>query len=291
MSVRLRRLAADYDKVRACFDKDSRIRLLETIGDPPERYQFEYLVTGLQENLVTGELKRSNIFIVEIHLPGSYPRMAPQCKMKTPSFHPNIAPHAICIGDHWAAGESLADLIIRIAEMISFQSYNLKSPLNGKAAEWVEHNRDKIPLDKFDFASLLAKEPDITQNVSTRYVCSNCNASIPENEVTICVNGHVTCKNCRISCGQCGAALCASCDFLRCGICGEILCSKCASVCSECGAVACSKHSTKCQVCGKLFCVNCLVRCAKCKKIICLEHIHQVEFGGKRIILCNTCTL
>ena len=52
-------------------------------------------------------------------------------------FHPNIAPHAICIGDHWSAGEPLVALGIRIGEMIAYQSYNTKSPLNGEAARWV----------------------------------------------------------------------------------------------------------------------------------------------------------
>ena len=45
--------------------------------------------------------------LVEIVLPASYPRLPPQCRMLTPIFHPNIAPHAICVGDHWSAGEPL----------------------------------------------------------------------------------------------------------------------------------------------------------------------------------------
>ena len=39
--------------------------------------------------------------LVEIALPRNYPRVPPQCRMLTPVFHPNIAPHAICVGDHW----------------------------------------------------------------------------------------------------------------------------------------------------------------------------------------------
>ena len=71
--------------------------------------------------------------------------------MLTPVFHPNIAPHAICIGDHWNAGEPLWSMIARIGEMIAYQSYNTKSPLNGEAARWVESNLDKLPLDKTNF--------------------------------------------------------------------------------------------------------------------------------------------
>jgi hypothetical protein len=70
-------------------------------------------------------------------------------------FHPNIAPHAICVGDHWSAGESLRSIITRIGEMLAYQSYNVKSPLNGEAARWVEQNKDRVPLDR---VSLLVEE-------------------------------------------------------------------------------------------------------------------------------------
>ena len=68
-------------------------------------------------------------------------------------YHPNIAPHAICIGDHWSAGESLATLIARIGEIITFQSYNVKSPLNGEAARWAEQNVARLPLQKIDLTA------------------------------------------------------------------------------------------------------------------------------------------
>ena len=71
--------------------------------------------------------------------------------MLTPVFHPNIDPQKICIGDHWSAGQSLPMLITRIAEMISYQSYNVKSPLNARAAAWAEQNPDNLPLDRRDF--------------------------------------------------------------------------------------------------------------------------------------------
>jgi ubiquitin-protein ligase len=70
--------------------------------------------------------------------------------MTSPVFHPNIDPQKICIGDHWSAGQNLATLIVRIAEMITYQSYNVKSPLNGKAAAWAEANMERLPLEKVD---------------------------------------------------------------------------------------------------------------------------------------------
>lgn len=94
------------------------------------------------DRLVTAETH-----LVEIALPRNYPRVPPQCRMLTPVFHPNIAPHAIGIGDHWSAGESLASFIARIGALIAYQSYNTKSPLNGEAARWTSENLDRLPLD------------------------------------------------------------------------------------------------------------------------------------------------
>ena len=54
------------------------------------------------------------------------------------------------LGDHWSAGQSLAELIVRIGEMICYQSYNTKSPLNARAAAWVETHTGRLPLDGAD---------------------------------------------------------------------------------------------------------------------------------------------
>lgn len=150
MSVRLRRLEADRELVARCFRPDGPIRLLSATGDPPDRYQFELHVKGLV--LQNGEPVPKETHQIEAYLPLAYPRQPPQCRMLTPVFHPNIAPHAICIGDHWSAGESLAALIARIGEMIAFQSYNTKSPLNGLAAKWTDEHLDDLPLDLADLS-------------------------------------------------------------------------------------------------------------------------------------------
>ncbi|MGO8749847.1 MAG: ubiquitin-conjugating enzyme E2 [Thermoguttaceae bacterium] len=148
-TVRLRRLQADYRILQAFLAQQPRVRLIQTQGTPPERYQLEYQVKGLRE--VDGQLQTAANHIVEIALPLSYPRLPPQCRMLTPVFHPNIAPHAICIGDHWSAGEPLWSMVARIGEMIAYQSYNTKSPLNGEAARWVEEHLGELPLDRTSF--------------------------------------------------------------------------------------------------------------------------------------------
>ncbi len=144
-TVRLRRLQSDYEKLQDYVRRHPRIQLLNTEGNPPEAYQLEYRLRSLRR--VDDDLKEVKSHQVEIQLPGSYPRLPPLCRMLTPIFHPNIAPHAICIGDHWSAGEPLWGIVARIGEMIAYQSYNTKSPLNGEAARWVAENEDRLPLD------------------------------------------------------------------------------------------------------------------------------------------------
>ncbi len=152
MNPRLRRLQADFDRVTAAFGEHPHIRILSTEGNPPEKYVFEFLLQGLvadaEDSFAMGSTHRAEIF-----LPLDYPRRPPFCRMITPVFHPNMDPQKICIGDHWSAGQSLAQLIVRIGEMICYQSYNVKSPLNAKAAAWAEQNVDKLPLLKSDLSS------------------------------------------------------------------------------------------------------------------------------------------
>ena len=150
-NVRLKRLAADHANVIKAFSTHPYIRVVEAIGEPPERYKIEYRVKGLV--MQNEQVLPKEPHLVEVFLTLGYPRQAPQCRMLTPVFHPNIAPHAICIGDHWSAGESLTALIVRIGELISFQSYNVKSPLNGAAARWAEENVAQLPVHKVDLST------------------------------------------------------------------------------------------------------------------------------------------
>jgi hypothetical protein len=105
-----------------------------------------------------------NDHLLEVNLSLGYPRRAPQCRMLTPVFHPNFDDSSVCIGDFWAASESLDDLIIRIGRMISYQEYNTKSPLNGLAAKWAAQNSNLLPVDPRPIAPPLhqtAKEPSL----------------------------------------------------------------------------------------------------------------------------------
>ena len=291
MSVRLKRLTADYDKMTTVFTDKSRIRIVKTLGRPPEKYQIEFFVTSLQQNPTTQKLKTHNSFMAEIVLTGGYPRLSPQCRMLTPVFHPNIAPHAICIGDHWAAGESLPHLVVRIAEMLAYQSYNLKSPLNGEAARWAEKSKSQLPLDTYDFTSLLeAGEAVGTHADGSRKAggrCANCGKT--GDSLRVCANNHVACPECLVSCPICQRELCLKCTRETCVVCGQTVCQNCIVRCASCGRLACLKHTGRCHICGQPQCDHCLVPCQSCGKSACIDHITKVVVQGKKAYFCTEC--
>jgi ubiquitin-protein ligase len=153
VQARIRRLRSDYEKVVALFAEHPNVKLLGTEGEPPEKYIFEIRVRGLVPQDQEAPPRTGTVHRAEVFLPLDYPRRPPFCRMVTPVFHPNIDPQKICIGDHWSAGQSLAQMVIQIAEMICFQSYNVKSPLNAEAAAWAEQNLARLPLQRGDLSA------------------------------------------------------------------------------------------------------------------------------------------
>jgi ubiquitin-protein ligase len=143
---RIRRLKLDHEQLQQRFASWPLIRIAGTAGLPPELYRFQYLIRGLYLAPDGAILERSE-HLLEVNLSLGYPRRAPQCRMLTPVFHPNFDDSSVCIGDFWAASESLDDLIVRIGRMIAYQEYNTKSPLNGLAAKWAAQNTHLLPVD------------------------------------------------------------------------------------------------------------------------------------------------
>ncbi len=149
MSMHLKRLAADFALVSRTLIANPYLRILSHQGDPPDRYLIQINVPGMTIG-ADRQPQLADVHRAEIYLPMDYPRRPPFCRMTTPVYHPNIDPQKICIGDHWSAGQSLEILFAMIAEMICFQSYNVKSPLNAEAAVWVQTHQQEVPLLKSD---------------------------------------------------------------------------------------------------------------------------------------------
>ena len=156
-TARLRRLLADWDRIQTEFVRHPHLRVRAVSGSPPERFEVTYLLKGLRWDAPRQRPVVHTPHIAEIYLHQQYPREKPKCTLRTEIFHPNFGPY-ICIGDHWAAGESLVDVIIKIGEMIQYQDYNVKSPLNGLAAKWTREHEDRLPIGSVD---LYLPEPDI----------------------------------------------------------------------------------------------------------------------------------
>ena len=146
--MRFRRLTADAEQMATAFADFPLIRVVSASGSPPEVYQVEYHVKGLERpNKRKLEPVPREQHLVEIQLTADYPRVSPACRMLTPVFHPNIDPAHVCVGDHWTAGERLVDLVIRIGEMLAYQAYNIQSPLDAHAAMWADLNPSRLPTD------------------------------------------------------------------------------------------------------------------------------------------------
>ncbi|HSM85155.1 MAG TPA: ubiquitin-conjugating enzyme E2 [Candidatus Limnocylindrales bacterium] len=146
LSPRIRRLKLDYESLQQRFASWPVVRIVGTAGMPPEIYRFQYTLKGLYV-AADGSILERNEHLLEVNLSLGYPRRAPQCRMLTPVFHPNFDDSSVCVGDFWAASESLDDLVIRIGRMIAYQEYNTKSPLNGLAAKWAAQNGQLLPVD------------------------------------------------------------------------------------------------------------------------------------------------
>jgi ubiquitin-protein ligase len=99
---------------------------------------------------------------ISLQLPASYPREKPAASTAAMVFHPNFAGYAggeICIGDFWSPVQSLADIVVTIGEMIQYQNYNTKSPLNAVAARWAAENKEIFPIGTVE---LFQSEPKIS---------------------------------------------------------------------------------------------------------------------------------
>lgn len=253
--VRLKRLESDYEAVRRLSRLHPRIRVEGVSGNPPDRYRIVLQVRSLREQgdkLVVVDRHR-----LEVVLPQGYPRDPPLCRLLTPVFHPNIAPHAVCIGDHWAAGESLDLMIQRVGEMLAFQSYNVKSPLNGRAAQWVEEHLAQLPLEKAEFFLDLSAAP---AEEAPATGCANCGATGAP--LSPCGSGHTLCADCATRCPRCGSLLCLVCGTTVCSACEGLPCGNCgarvpgARTCPA-GHAVCPDCDTRCPTCARPLCIAC----------------------------------
>ncbi|MGB7567486.1 MAG: zinc-ribbon domain-containing protein [Chitinivibrionales bacterium] len=158
--ARADRLLEEYNRIFECFRSHPYISVQEVFGTPPEKYHFLYRVDGLVHS--GKSLESKNEHVVEITLPANYPAKDPVCRALTPIYHPNISPEIIDIKRLLNVGISLADLVVRIGELIVFQRYSIDEPLNVEASQWAARNKSILPLSSVNLNYALPQAPPDT---------------------------------------------------------------------------------------------------------------------------------
>jgi ubiquitin-protein ligase len=145
-SPRLKRLERDFAAVTDRFSDHSFITVQAIGPAPASKYRLIYKVPSLRidgANRVTV----SELTVVELTLPMDYPKAKPSAVAMERVFHPNFADY-VCIADFWSPAQKLEDIIIEIGEMLQWQKYNIRSPLDAVAAQWATKNMDELPIGK-----------------------------------------------------------------------------------------------------------------------------------------------
>ena len=88
------------------------------------------------------------------HIPGKN-RCA---RLKRRFFIPIFKTEGQCVLVIIGQGETLWDVIVQIGEMIQYQNYNPKSPLDARAAKWARANEHLFPVGKVD---LYQPDPEV----------------------------------------------------------------------------------------------------------------------------------
>ncbi|MEJ2057813.1 MAG: ubiquitin-conjugating enzyme E2, partial [Desulfofustis sp.] len=146
MAIATEQLEAIRQEITHAFSDDSRISIAAADGNPPEKYEVTYLVEGLQKT-ESGTIEKTDRHTITISIPFGYPHFPPSCKPKSPIFHPDFDPAAICIGDFWEKNRSIVDLIRHIGEMITGAYYSTTNAFNEEAAQWYSENFPEV-VDK-----------------------------------------------------------------------------------------------------------------------------------------------
>jgi len=144
-----KRLASEHLDLLEIQDDRIEIEVSSTIGPLkiPNQYQITYHISTIvgindDQSPILG-----NKHQVEISLPKRYPLESAKIYTKTPVWHPNIQFHGkfqgrICGNtQNFGKGYSLAQLVLRIADILSYKNYHAEHthpfPEDGKVADWV----------------------------------------------------------------------------------------------------------------------------------------------------------
>lgn len=147
-SPRHNRLSVDYQELREFFDGNNFVDIQPLGPAPYERYRIIYRLPSLRVDASSRAIE-SGLTVVNLELPRNYPKEKPHAVAVEKVFHPNFGDY-ICIADFWTPTQKLVDIVIEIGEMLQWQKYNIRSPLNAVAAQWATKNQNLLPVGRVD---------------------------------------------------------------------------------------------------------------------------------------------
>jgi|GEM_PF-5162895 len=156
--------ADDYAALERRLRHYPQITILSTEKDPPEKYTIEYKLFGYGYS-DKGKIEMRRRHRIQIELPFGYPHFPPTVKPLTAICHPDIDEHAVRIADQWQRNQSLADLVIHIADMIRGKTYSDEGTFNQEAAEWYRAKESKLPVAQLDYVM----DPDKAEQRRRRF--------------------------------------------------------------------------------------------------------------------------
>lgn len=153
-----RQLEEIYEEIQQRFSRHPAVSITPLEGDPPEKYQITYTITGLQKIDGDAEPSKSEEHSITITIPFGFPHFPPSCVPESPVFHPDFDPAAICIGEFWTPDKKLTDLIVHIGQLISGEQFSTENAFNEEAASWYLLNSDQLPHATFPVDAVLEED-------------------------------------------------------------------------------------------------------------------------------------
>jgi len=156
MDPRTHRLIKEYENLVKLKNKSGGMFNLRVLNRIYTEYELEFY--GIEGLYIDGKMIRKlRNHKAIMTLPAEFPLKMPHVKWITPIFHPNIAVGGdVCMGTEWTPMKSLRDIVIELADMIQFRSYNLDSPYNNIAKSWAQQHEMHLN----DFINFVEFPPD-----------------------------------------------------------------------------------------------------------------------------------
>ncbi len=157
-----------FTEITEHFTSHPVISISHPEGDSPDQYEIVYSLPGLCKDS-DGQIVETTEHSIELTIPFGFPHFPPSCKPKSNIFHPDFDPAAICLGEFWEQGRTIAELIIYIGKMINGEMYSTSNAFNEEAAAWYNEHSSTFPFSNIQWGSTTApaNENDDAQEIDT----------------------------------------------------------------------------------------------------------------------------